>query len=258
MTIMEDFTQTLVHYKVAFVLIWLAFIFILEIFSPILARIKNPSRFLNNLGLWGVNSAISLLVIIPVASWATEHTISWRPEISPIWVLIIVDFLILDALIYWWHRANHEIVFLWKFHEIHHLDQFLDITTSVRFHFGEVVLSTCFRVIIIILLDIPFISVVVFEILLLMASGFHHANIKISKSWETRLSMVFVTPSIHGVHHHAIRADTNSNYSSVLSCWDRFFKSQNRKSRTPDLLIGVENEIDVGFLNLLIRPFLNK
>lgn len=255
---MKDFTQTLIHYKVALVLIWLTFVFVLEILSPIMTRLKSRSRFTNNLGLWGVNSAISLLVIIPVAHWATANTIAWRPEISPLWIFIILDFVLLDALIYWWHRANHEINFFWRFHEIHHLDQFLDVTTSVRFHFGEVVLSTVFRVIIIILLDIPFVSVVIFEIFLLMASGFHHANIKIPRSWEIYISRIFVTPSIHGIHHHAISADTNSNYSSVLSCWDRIFKSQNIKSRTPELSIGVENEIDVGFFDLLIRPFSKK
>ena len=94
--------------------------------------------------------------------------------------------------------------------------------------------------------------------LVLIASGFHHSNIKISEKWDSWISTLIVTPSIHGTHHHAIQKDTDSNYSTILSCWDRIFKSNNYRERAPKAPIGVENETDTNFVRLLTRPFLKK
>ena len=163
--------------------------------------------------------------------------------------------MLLDFPIYWWHRANHEIKFLWKFHEVHHLDQFLDLTTSIRFHFGEVLLSSGFKPVAIILFDIWFSSIVVFEMLVLISSGFHRSNIKISEKWDDWISTLIVTPPIYGTHHHAIQ---NSNYSTILSCWDVIFRSRNHKRRTANTAIGFENKSDAGVFGLLIRPFIKE
>src|SRR5262249_7199489 len=149
------------------------------------------------------------------------------------------DLLLLDFLIYWWHRANHRVPFLWRFHEVHHLDRFLDVTSGVRFHFGEVILSALARAGVIALFAIPLSSVLSFEALLLVATGFHHSDLKLPPSLERALSWIVVTPSIHWVHHHRVRSDTDSNYSTILSLWDRLFASRSQTRRTPEMEIGV-------------------
>ena len=255
---MDDFTQTLIHYKISIVLLAFISFFVFERIKPIVQMSNKSSRLLNNFGLWAFNSFLSLLIILPLAKLASESNINWRPTNFPFWLDTAFNLLLLDFLIYWWHRANHEIHFLWRFHEVHHLDQFLDVTTSIRFHFGEILISSGFRVIVIILFDISFSSIVIFEILVLMSSGFHHSNIKIPKNWDTYISLFIVTPSIHGSHHHANQKDTDSNYSTILSCWDRIFKSNNYRERGPEAPIGVENETDTNFVRLLTRPFLKK
>ena len=258
MITMDDFTQTLIHYKIAIVLLVLIIIFAFEKIKPIVQSKAQRFRIRNNLGLWSINSILSLLIILPLAQLGSQNALGWRPQNFPFGAELVINLLLLDFLIYWWHRANHEIKFLWKFHEVHHLDQFLDLTTSIRFHFGEVLLSSGFRLIAIILFDISFSSIVIFEMLVLISSGFHHSNIKISEKWDDWFSILIVTPSIHGTHHHAIQKDTDSNYSTILSCWDVIFRSRNRKRRKANSAIGVENKNDSGVFGLLIRPFIKE
>jgi sterol desaturase/sphingolipid hydroxylase (fatty acid hydroxylase superfamily) len=150
------------------------------------------------------------------------------------------------------------VPFLWRFHAVHHLDETLDATTALRFHFGEVALSAVVRAVVIFLLAMPLSSVLVFEILIAVATIFHHSNLKLPPRFERLLSFLMVTPSIHWIHHHAVRADTDSSYATVLSLWDRLFGSRSRTVRTPGLQIGVEGVRDLTVLRLLARPFLSK
>jgi sterol desaturase/sphingolipid hydroxylase (fatty acid hydroxylase superfamily) len=171
------------------------------------------------------------------------------------WPGLVLDLLLLDCWIYWWHRANHVVPVLWRFHEVHHLDGFLDASSALRFHFGEVLLSALVRVGVILLLGVPLLSVVVFETLLALSAMFHHSNLRLPPRLERALSYVIVTPSIHWVHHHAIRRDTDSNYSALLSLWDRLFVSRSATRRSPDMPIGVEGLSDKGLAQLVARPF---
>lgn len=212
-------------------------------------------RIAKNLGFGGINALISPLIVIPVTLWASQWPLDWRPAWLSGWAGLIFDLLILDLWIYWWHRANHRIPLLWRFHEVHHLDQFLDVTTAVRFHLGEVLLSAVVRAAVIIVLAIPVASVVIFETALLLATMFHHSNMKLPESLERALSWIVVTPSIHWVHHHALRCDTDSNYATVLSIWDKLFASRSPTKRTLDLEIGVEGRSEERFLSLIARPF---
>jgi sterol desaturase/sphingolipid hydroxylase (fatty acid hydroxylase superfamily) len=167
---------------------------------------------------------------------------------------LALDILVLDFWIYWWHRANHEIPVLWRFHEVHHLDRFLDTTSAVRFHFGEVLLSAGVRAAVILALGIPITSVVVFETLVLLSALFHHSNIRVPPRLERALATVIITPSIHWVHHHRKRVDTDSNYGTIFSFWDRLFASRSRTPRRPGMAIGVEGREEKGIAGLLARP----
>lgn len=95
----------------------------------------------------------------------------------------------------------------------------------------------------------------VFEALVLAASLFHHSNLRVPARVERLVARLVVTPSIHWVHHHAVRRDTDSNYATILSMWDRLFGSRSRTARTPDMPIGVEGTTEETLPRLLVRPF---
>ncbi|HEX7967120.1 MAG TPA: sterol desaturase family protein, partial [Stellaceae bacterium] len=187
--------------------------------------------------------------------YAAMHALGWRPAWWSGAGGLAADLLLLDFLIYWWHRANHVVPFLWRFHGVHHLDRFLDTSSAVRFHFGEVLLSALARAGVVVLLAIPLSSVLAFEALVLMAAMFHHSNLRLPSRLERALALVVVTPSIHWVHHHRVRADTDSNYCTILSLWDRLFASRSPHSRTLDMPIGVEAREEQTLLGLVAAPF---
>lgn len=245
----------LIAYKVAAVLGWLVLLLVLERVFPLARVIGGFRRVARNLSLAGVNALLSPLIVVPVSAFAGGHALGWRPEWWGGWTGLLLDILVLDCWIYWWHRANHRWPLLWRFHEVHHLDEFLDASSALRFHFGEVLLSSLARAAVILLLGVPLLSVVVFETLLAFVTMFHHSDLRLPRRLERALSFVIVTPSIHWVHHHAIRRDTDSNYASLLSLWDRLFASRSRTTRTPDMPIGTEGLKDRGFAALLARPF---
>jgi sterol desaturase/sphingolipid hydroxylase (fatty acid hydroxylase superfamily) len=172
-----------------------------------------------------------------------------------LWWNIIFDLLILDLWIYAWHRLNHALPFLWRFHEVHHLDENLDTSTGLRFHFGEVALSSIVRAGFIWFLSIPFNTVVVFETLVVITALFQHSNLRIPPQIEAALSKLIITPSRHWVHHHALRQDTDSNYATILSVWDVLFKSRSPNERHMAMQMGVEGVKDENILRLIFRPF---
>ncbi|WP_417430826.1 sterol desaturase family protein [Kiloniella sp.] len=256
--------EVLLAYKGVIVFAWLLSLFVLErIFPASTLKDKRewlekyvPVRVRRNICLWCCNLLLSPFVVIPLTIWATIHVIGWRPDVLSGGVGIIVDIILLDCLIYWWHRINHEIPFLWRFHEIHHLDMNLDTTSALRFHFGEVIISALMRVLVIVLFDIPLVSVIIFETILLIATIFHHSNLRLAHGVEKVLSMFIVTPEIHWVHHHALRRDTDSNYGTVFSFWDKIFRSRSDTKRTLNMKIGVEGARDKSLLQLFLKPFM--
>ncbi|HET6618368.1 MAG TPA: sterol desaturase family protein, partial [Dongiaceae bacterium] len=165
-----------------------------------------------------------------------------------------LDIVLLDFWIYWWHRANHEWRFLWRFHEVHHRDRHLDATTALRFHFGEVALSALARAAVILALAIPLTSVLVFETLVLMAAVFHHANWRIPPALEARLARLVITPSRHWVHHHNVRADTDSTYGTIFSFWDPLLGTTTPTQRAQLMPLGVEGRGEATFFALIGMP----
>ena len=262
---MDLAVESLLAWKGVAVLVWFGAFFAAERLLPAAPRpapLDEPGRgcgglrLARNLGLWLVNAAISPLIVVPVSLLASEIALAWRPEAWQGWPALLVDIVVLDFLIYWWHLANHRVPLLWRFHEVHHLDRFLDATTAIRFHFGEVLLSAAARAAVIFLLGFPILSILVFETLLLMAAVFHHSNLRLPAALERPLALVIITPSIHWVHHHARQTDTDSNYGTIFSFWDRLFATRNRMARRLDMTIGVEGRDEQPFVRLFARPFL--
>jgi sterol desaturase/sphingolipid hydroxylase (fatty acid hydroxylase superfamily) len=246
--------QWLLSYKGAIVLAALATCLLLDRVIPAAKVIGGIARVVKNLSLAALNAVLSWAVVVPVSAFAAAHALSWRPEWWSGGLGLALDVLLLDCWVYWWHRANHEVPLLWRFHEVHHLDQFLDASTALRFHFGEVLLSSLVRATVVFLMGVPLTSVIVFETALALVTIFQHSNVRLPPRFELVLSRVIVTPSIHWVHHHAVRADTDSNYATILSFWDLLFGSRSTTRRTPEMPVGVEGLGDRGFLALVRRP----
>ncbi|MDJ0684210.1 MAG: sterol desaturase family protein [Alphaproteobacteria bacterium] len=256
---MEPWVEQVLALKVGVIGGWLVLWLIWERVAPRATRRFEAGaawgRWAKNLGLFAINTLASPLMVVPLTAWAASHGLGWRPDWWSGAIGLAIDLIILDCFIYWWHRANHEVPFLWRFHRAHHWDQDLDVTTAVRFHIGEVLLSALVRGGFMILIDVPLSSVLVFEIVLLASSLFHHSNARLPVRVEAALSRLIITPSIHWVHHHALRADTDSNYGSFFSFWDVLFGSRSRTQRWDAMPIGVEGEEDRNFARILAGPF---
>ncbi len=239
--------------------LWFLLLFVGERLRRSARPPESSARLRRNAGLWLLLLVTSPLIVAPLTAWGANHVFWMRPD----WmtsgasgaVILIVDLILLDLWMYWLHRAYHEVGFMWRFHEIHHRDEFLDTTSAFRFHFGEIILSAALRLLPIAILALPLKTVILFETILLCASIFHHSNIRLPERMEKALSRIIVTPGIHWVHHHALKRDTNANYASILSLWDRIFCSKSSHVRSPDMKIGVEGVEDKPVLGLMLMPF---
>jgi len=148
--------------------------------------------------------------------------------------------LLYDMWSYWWHRINHRIPFLWRFHRMHHSDPAMDVSTATRFHPGEVFLSSMIRLLVIPIVGMPVIALVVYDGLQLANTQFHHANISLFRPLDRAVSCILVSPNMHKVHHSPLREETDSNYSSVLSVWDRIFGSYRELAAGREVRFGLD------------------
>lgn len=203
------------------------------------------------------------LLLIPAMVWLAGKNAGWHAGLNhwytaPVWIKGAVAFLLLDYTNYLWHILNHKVPLLWRFHLVHHVDLDLDVTTAVRFHFGEIIGSVLFRGAAVLLTGASPPVVLVYEIAFEAATQFHHSNLRLPLRLERAISKVFVTPRMHGIHHSVFRNETDSNYSVIFSWWDRLHKTLCLHVPQHQLTIGVPSyhdpqELTVGYL--LKLPF---
>ncbi len=218
--------------------------------KPIIKR-QYYGRIIQNFALFGINGLLSSLIIIPLTLFATQ----FNPPPADI-TNIFLDILIYDFMIYWWHRLNHQLPILWRFHRVHHCDEFYDISTAVRFHAGEVLLSALFRLPVIYVFSLSYQSIIISETILLVWAIFQHANWAIPKRINDAISLVLVTPQWHFLHHHDQKSDTDSHYGNFLTIWDRIFATRAASVRAkPEMIIGLRQIRHCNFVNLLLLPF---
>jgi sterol desaturase/sphingolipid hydroxylase (fatty acid hydroxylase superfamily) len=169
-----------------------------------------------------------------------------------------VAFLLLDLTFYYWHRANHVWPLLWRFHNVHHVDPDLDVSTSFRFHFVEIAYSAAFRAAQILLIGgAPWVFVA-YELVFQLNTLFQHSNVRLPIRVERWLCLVLVTPRMHGIHHSQLRIETDSNWSSVFSWWDRMHGTLRLNVPQAAVEIGVPGYAqgdDNRVANLLVMPF---
>ena len=210
--------------------------------NPVLVRIVLPIL------------AIDAALIAQQRAWGLLNIFDW-----PFWVEFVFGMALLDLVIYLQHVMFHAVPLLWRLHMMHHTDLDYDLTTGLRFHPIEMILSMILKMTVIVALGPPVVAVLAFEVLLNGMAMFNHGNIKIPNAVDQWLRRLVVTPDMHRVHHSVIIRETNSNFGFNLSWWDRLFgtyRHQPQKGHTA-MTIGLSQFRDEKRLTLpwlLILP----
>ncbi len=178
----------------------------------------------------------------------------------PNWIAVAASVVLLDLAIYLQHVLFHAVPALWRLHRMHHADLAFDVTTGLRFHPVEILLSMLIKLTVIAALGAPALSVLIFEVLLNATSMFSHGNIRIPEGFDRVLRWLVVTPDMHRVHHSILPRETNSNFGFNLPWWDRLFGTYRPKPAAGHeaMTIGIEQFRDWRELRLdrmLLQPF---
>ena len=185
--------------------------------------------------------------------------LNWLP--LPGVAAAVVGFLLMDWAIYVWHRLNHRVSWLWRFHLVHHTDLDLDVTTAFRFHAGELLLAVGWRTLQIVCIGASPALVMAYEVAMQTATAFHHSNVRLSRRLERALNLVVVTPRMHGTHHSVVEPETNSNWSVIFTWWDRLHRTARFDVPDETLTIGLpawRDARELGIARLLALPFVRQ
>jgi sterol desaturase/sphingolipid hydroxylase (fatty acid hydroxylase superfamily) len=224
-------------------------------------------RFLFHIGIAALNTVlIRLLIYVPLLLWIVfVEQQGWgisRWLGLTGWLELAMSLVVLDLFDYFWHRANHRVTFLWRFHKAHHADTAMDVTTALRFHPGELIISALAKALWIAIWGPTAIAWFLFEAMVSLCAQFHHSNIDFPDRIERVISAIIVTPRFHASHHAVDRRYGDSNFSTIFSLWDNLFNSYQRPenddsaNRTENAL-GLPEARDQAFLPgaWLAEPF---
>lgn len=203
----------------------------LEAAAPMRERaLGRGARWASNLGIVVLNTVV-VRVLFPTAAvgaamhaqaegWGLLNMVGW-----PLWLEILIAFVILDLAIWIQHVVFHQVPWLWRLHMVHHADRDMDVTTGLRFHPIEIALSMLIKIALVYALGAAALAVVIFEVALNASAMWSHANLRMPAGLERVVRWVVVTPDMHRSHHSVIRAEHDSNYGFFLSVWDRLFRT---------------------------------
>lgn len=234
--------RTVVLYALTLAIMWTW-----ESVAPFFRNPANRLRHdLRNLAMGGMNGLVLGIVFAGVttglAGYVAVNKIGLlHLALLPVWIHYGLAFLLLDCWIYTWHRLNHTVPFFWRFHRVHHSDNYMDATSAARFHIGEVSMSMILRLPVIALVGLPMPVIIVYDITLLICTLFHHANIALPPHIDRLVRYITVSPFMHKVHHSRIQPETDSNFSSVFSVWDRIFRSYRERENYAAIQLGLDS-----------------
>ncbi|QQS55184.1 MAG: sterol desaturase family protein [Candidatus Competibacteraceae bacterium] len=224
-------------------------------------------RWPANLGIIVVDSIVLRLVFPVLAVGAAELATArgwglFHGLDAPFWLALVVSLLILDLAIYTQHVVFHKVAVLWRLHRMHHTDLDFDVTTALRFHPLEIVLSMLIKLVLVMLLGVPPAAVMLFEVILNATALFNHGNVGLPRRLDRALRWILVTPDMHRVHHSIRPEETDSNFGFNLPWWDRLFGTYRDQPRDghAGMRIGLEYFRDqraTRLYGLLLQPFLN-
>ena len=236
-------------------------LFVVERALP-LRRAKAPllPRLAVNIAISATAFAAAAVLVLPAAT-----AMLGRADLGLVPILglsggaeIAASFLLLDLTFYYWHVANHRIQFLWRFHNVHHIDPDLDVSTAFRFHFIEIGFSSAFRAAQVVLIGPSIAAYAIYEMVFQLGTLFHHSNVRLPIGIERALNLLAVTPRMHGIHHSDIRAENMSNFGVVLSWWDRLHRTLRVDVPQAEVVIGIPGYAEPGdnkILRCLWLPF---
>ena len=220
-------------------------LFLLERLAPLRRETRGiVGRLLVNAVLSAAVLATASLLVRPVVE-ASLGRVAERPFglvhllPLPLPVRDIAAFLLMDLSFYYWHLLNHRVPLLWRFHNVHHVDPDLDVSTALRFHFGELAFSAVFRLVQIVAIGVSTWTYLAYELVFQANTLFHHSNVRLPIRLERALNKVLVTPRMHGIHHSDVRDETNSNYGVVFPWWDRLHRTLGLDVPQAAITIGV-------------------
>ncbi len=193
-------------------------------------QIPRRQRWPANLVLALLNIGLIRLLLASAAAgsalWAeTQHFGLFNQLHLPYWLSFALSLILLDLLIYWQHRLIHLVPWLWRWHRVHHADQELDVSSGVRFHPVEALLSMGLKIATVALLGVPVSAVLSFELILNLCSTFHHSNVYLSPRLDKALRYLLVTPDLHRIHHSTRYDENNRNFGFSVPWWDQLFGS---------------------------------
>jgi len=217
----------------------------LETIAPMVRGRRGRWRHgLRNLALGAANTVLAWVavryVLAGVAAEAEArrfgllHWADW-----PRWLAWPAAIVLFDAWMYAWHRLNHVVGLLWRFHAVHHTDADLDVTSAVRFHTGEIVLSLAARAVVLCVLGMTVGQMVLYEAILLPVTLLHHSNVRIGGGLDRALRTVLVSPHVHWGHHSRRAGEWNANYGGVFSWWDRLGRTLRLTARPGEIEMGL-------------------
>ncbi|MFD2999985.1 sterol desaturase family protein [Pontibacter toksunensis] len=238
--------------------------FLLETKRQLRSRTRpRPERLLENGSVAATALPALRLLLVPAmfaaARLANKHRFGLLKRLGlPQWVRYTAGFLLLDYTNYLWHVLLHKSDILWRFHNVHHIDLDLDLSTAWRFHVGENIASVPYRSVAIALLGVPAPLVLFYEVIFEGCTAFHHSNLRLPYQVERQLCKVMVTPRMHGIHHSIVARETNSNFSVIFSWWDRLHQSLRLNVPQDEITIGVpayRDPKEQSVKHLFLMPF---
>jgi sterol desaturase/sphingolipid hydroxylase (fatty acid hydroxylase superfamily) len=221
------------------------------------ARLRGSWRV--NAALWLVNLAVLGTVCgacaCTVARWAAQSGVGLlnAAHLSP-WVAIPASVVALDLVSYCWHRANHMMPLLWRFHQVHHSDPTFTASTGVRFHPGELLLSLPLRLAAVAIIGVPVEAVLVFETIFTIANLMEHGDIDLPHGFEGMMARLCITPAIHRRHHTKSGPDRDSNFGTIFSAWDRLLGTYAESDSATVIETGLPGFASPSFPRVLALP----
>lgn len=254
----------LVEVGILIIVGWFLGLKMLELIHPL--RVSTQSwkqRLIINLLMAALVIIAASIFITPISHslirWTGIHQIGLLHWFKlPLWCQMIVGFLLMDLTFYYWHRLNHALPILWRFHNVHHVDPDLDVSTSFRFHFVEIAYSSIFRIVQLTVIGINPVAYIAYEFVFQANTLFQHSNVKLPINVERLLNKILVTPRMHGIHHSQFKTETNANYSVVFCFWDRLHHTLRLNIPQQAIRIGVpayQAPEDNRFFALMAMPF---
>jgi len=239
-------------------------LFVLERFFPLRKGTRSLiARLIVNLVISAVMFLTAITLVRPAVHWAlrwsADRPFGFVHIVSlPAWAEFAVSFLMMDLAWYYWHLANHRVPLLWRFHNVHHIDADLDVSTAFRFHFGEIVFSSVFNLIQVSLIGLSAWAFTTYQVAFLAEVLFHHSNLRLPIRFERLLSKVIVTPRMHGIHHSQVHRENNSNFGTVFTYWDRLHRTLGLNIPQSRVVVGIpaySRAEDNRVGNALLMPF---